>query len=222
MHELGLGAGKPRYRRTMRNAGLAIIGVLALTQGVRAQPGQTPPTPYGQPAPGPYAPPPHAYGAPAYGQPTVLTPEEHELLLRGEIDDSAQIGGAAVNLFVGFGLGQAIQGRWSDTGWIFTLGELGSMAVLMGAAIDAIDDCGNHDQCADTDENVGLMVGAALAFTVFRVWSVGDAIAGPSAHNRRVRDIKMRVGIPVRLGELRPYVRRSGDGGGTAGLSLHF
>lgn len=206
----------------MRNAGLAIIGVLALTQGVRAQPGQTPPTPYGQPAPGPYAPPPHAYGTPPYGQPALLTPEEHDLLLRGEIEDGARFGGAAVNLFVGFGLGQAIQGRWSDTGWIFTLGEAASMTVMFASFIDAVDDCGYEDNCDDTDANVTLVIGSMLAFTVFRVWSVGDAISGPSAHNRRVRDIKMRVGIPVRLGELRPYVNRTRDGGGTAGLSLSF
>jgi len=195
-----------------------LVGLVVATQGAVAQPGQTPPTP------APYVPPPNAYAPPPYGYPAVITPEEHDLLLQGEITEGAQIGGAAVNLFVGFGLGQAIQGRWSDTGWIFTLGELGTMTLMMAAAIDAIDDCGVNDQCQDTDDNVEMIVASVLGFTVFRVWSVADAIAGPNAHNRRVRDIKMRVGIPVQLGErVRPFVHRTRDGGGaTAGLSLSF
>ena len=39
--------------------------------------------------------------------------------------------GAAAGAFLGFGIGHAIQGRWKERGWIFTAGEIVSIAVAL-------------------------------------------------------------------------------------------
>src|SRR6185436_13479573 len=47
-----------------------------------------------------------------------------------------------------------------------------------------------------------LMILGALGVTVFRIWGTIDAFSGPSGHNRRVRELKYRLGIPVRVGRI--------------------
>src|SRR5690349_5932967 len=108
------------------------IAMLVSTTIATAQPAAQPyapqpypqPNPQPQPYPQPYAPAPYAY------QPQQLTAEEYELLAEGEISEGAHYGGAALSFFFGLGAGQAVQGRWGETGWIFTLGEIGAAGLL--------------------------------------------------------------------------------------------
>lgn len=200
---------------------LVVIAVLSISLVAHAQPGAPPPPPPTYPQPGP--PPPYQY-QPGYAYPVQLSPEDHELLVRGEISDGAHAGGAIASIFLGFGSGQAIQGRWSDTGWIFTLGETASFVAMIAGMVRTFDDCVDEfDNSRDCDHSDGppLIIVGALGFTVFRVWEVVDAIGGPGEHNRRVRDLKYRLGMPVRVG-FQPYVNRTRDGGATAGLTLRF
>lgn len=197
--------------------------VLVMLVGVaHAQPGA------GQPPPPPtypqqYPPPPQQY-QPGYAYPAQLTPEEHELLLDGEISSGAHIGGGVAALFIGFGSGQAIQGRWSDTGWIFTVGEAASIAAIIGGAVRTVDDCDSVGE-TDCDHSDGppLIIVGLIGFTVFHVWEIVDAFSGPAEHNRRVRDLKWRMGIPVQVGnKWSPYLNKTRDGGASAGLQLRF
>ncbi|HLL21334.1 MAG TPA: hypothetical protein VK427_04340 [Kofleriaceae bacterium] len=191
-----------------------VASVLVALVGVAdAQPGATPP----------YAPPPQQY-QPVHGHAQTLTPEEHDLLMQGEISDGAHLGGGVAAVFLGFGTGQAIQGRWSDTGWIFTLGESASLVALIAGAARAWDDCANEfDSSVDCDHSDGppLMLVGGLGLVVFRVWEIVDAFGGPATHNRRVRALQFRMGMPVRVGA-EPFVGKTRDGGMTAGLTLRF
>ena len=230
----------------------SLLVVMFCAGAVHAQPGATspdptpyPPPPTGgdlappAPEPSPYPPPPHqpyppnqpppppaGYAPQPYQYvPVQLSMEDQQLLTRGEISDGAQIGGIAGNLFFGFGLGQAIQGRWGETGWIFTLGEIGSITALVVGATRAIDDCfGDFEtNCEDNNDGVGLMVAGVIGITVFRVWSVVDAFSGPQKHNRRVRELRMRLGMPMPMyTRITPYVAPTRDGGTVAGFSLRF
>src|SRR5512146_1511966 len=122
--------GRTRIVRDMRMT-VALALVMIGAGAAAAQPGMTEPQP--PPPPGSYGPPPAGY-APmpyAYQPPVQLTPEERELLDQGEISDGQHIGGGAMALFVGLGVGQAVQGRWHDTGWIFTLGEPVAVTIMM-------------------------------------------------------------------------------------------
>jgi hypothetical protein len=184
-----------------------ILGLLATA--ARAQPGQVPPPYAYQPAP----------------PPAMLTAEEQELLLDGEISDGQHAGGVVAAVVVGFGIGQAIEGRWSEKGYIFTLGEGGSGVLFTYGLMKWLTNCVDHSGCADKDSNgPELMLVGLLGSVVFRVWGVVDAVAGPGEHNQRVRALRMRVGgQQPYYGRLQPYVVPSQQGGGAvAGVGFTF
>jgi hypothetical protein len=226
----------------------AIVSVFVLvvfSGAVQAQPGQVPPSgpadptvapdpgpppmgpptePYpgqAQPYPPPYPGQPYPGQAPYPYPPIQLTPEEHQLLAEGEISPGQHAGGVVANWLFGFGIGQAIQGRWSDTGWIFTLGEAAGITLIIAGAARTCFLCESHE----AEDGAALMIGGVISYLAFRVWSIVDAAAGPASHNRKVRALKQRVGLPMHASQrVLPYVApaRGGDGGGTAGLTLRF
>jgi len=185
---------------------------------------QPQPQPYPQPQPQPYGP---QYG---YGQQPVmqyqLTLDERYLLERGFISDGEWIGGGLVNVFFGFGIGQAIQGRWSERGWIFTLGQGVSGVAFMYGFVRWFGDCFQPDTgCDDNSTGFGLMMAGMVGMTVFYVWGAIDAFAVPPEHNRKVRALRMRLGMPVPMyARLAPYVTSpKGDtGGAVGGLTIRF
>jgi hypothetical protein len=211
---------------------VVLVG-LGIASTASAQPGADPttPPPAGppptyppapqQPAPV-YVPPPYQYQQPA---PVMLSPEDQDLLSQGEITDGQHIGGGLASVFLGWGIGQAIQGRWSETGWIFTLGEAASLtAIIYGISQE---DCFLAIDCEGDDGGggEGFIIGGIVGILVFRVWEVVDAFAGPPRHNRKVRELRMRLGYPpVMYGKrMTPFVVPPRDGAGAvAGVSLHF
>ena len=156
--------------------------------------------------------------------PVQITPAEHELLQKGEISDGAHIGGAAASLFVGFGVGQAVQGRYGETGWIFTVGEIASMTALFVGLGQAFEGCFPEDSGTCDNGGEELIIGGLIGLVVFRVWEVVDAFGGPPKHNRKVRELRMRLGIPQPMYTHRvvPYINRTRDSGATAGIVLRF
>jgi hypothetical protein len=208
----------------MRTTSLLVTAALLFAQAsALAQPGASPPPP---PPPPPNYYPPQSYQPPPQG----LTPEEQELLAEGEISDGAHVGGTLLSIFIGFGSGQAVQGRWGDTGWIFTLGEVASIAMIIyGAEQEANDDCfyGNEPDCDEDAGALPITIGL-IGFVVLHVWEVVDAIAGPARHNRRVRNLRMRMGYPPAgyyYGQVEPYVTPVGkndDDGAIAGIRVRF
>jgi len=194
---------------------LVVAMVTAAVGTAAAQPGQTAP---GPPAPRqPYIPPPYAYQP----QPVQLTVQEAAILERGKIDLGTHVLGAGAAYMIGFGSGQAIQGRWSDTGWIFTLGE-GASVVALIASIDQWDSiCDRDGYCRD--EVPGLFVVGIVGLAVFRVWGMVDAIAGPVVHNRSYRKLRQRLGYPPDQARATPYLAPAARGdGGVAGVTFRF
>jgi hypothetical protein len=160
--------------------------------------------------------------------PVQLSPDDQELLNQGEISDGRHVGGILVSLFFGLGIGQAVQGRYGDTGWIFTIGEAGSSVAFIVGAVKTIDACfDNLDQgCHDDTSAKVLLFGGLIGLVVFRVWEIADAIGGPPKHNARVRQLRMQLGMPPTtfVRRLQPYLAPplSHDGGATAGVALRF
>jgi hypothetical protein len=139
--------------------------------------------------------------------------------------------GGVVAIFVGWGIGQAVEGRWHDTGWIFSLGESASLAAIIGGAIGIVN-CEGVDpaqtSCTGGDAmSGGFLIGGLIALTGFRIWEVVDAFVGPSGHNERVHELRRRYGYRDYnyARNITPYMSRpqaaSGDGM-TAGLTLRF
>jgi hypothetical protein len=200
------------------------------------------------PAPGPYSPygqpPPPAYGhppGPGYGPPmtAVLTPEDQELLASGEISDGQMLGGVLAGLFIGFGVGQVVEGRWAERGWIFTLGEVASLALIIGGIAEWTDEIVANDSSSNnsfraaradsSDQNGGALTAILLGvagFSILRVWEVVDAAIAPGDHNTQLRELRARMGYrPIGTYGMTPYVtptRVDDHTGWTAGLSLRF
>jgi hypothetical protein len=241
-----------RYRGSTASAGGAmraiasvLFVVLAFHSAARAQPG--PDGPQGQPYPPPGQPYPAQPGQPypAPGQPypppagvmvpppyqyvpVQLTTDEQDLLSQGEITDGRHVGGILVSLFFGLGIGQAVQGRYGDTGWIFTVGEAASMVALIVGVVKTLDDCFDFDDRGCHEDSTGsvLLTGGVIGLFGFRIWEIVDAITGPPRHNTRLRQLRMRLGMPPAsfARRLQPYIAPplSRDGGATAGLTLRF
>ena len=181
------------------------IVCVALVAGVAtAQPSQTVPSPY------------------AYQPQVVLTDDERELLATGEISDHRYTGGALASFFVGFGIGQALEGRWSDTGYIFTVGDAAA-TIALAYGLERTLNC--LEGCSASDDGSRWVIGGFVALAAFRAVEVADALIAPPRHNRRVRELRSRLGYPpsgVYYG-LTPILTppKNGDGA-IAGFALRF
>ena len=130
----------------------------------------------------------------------------------------------AASYFVGFGSGQAIQGRWSDTGSIFTVGEVASIVAIV-ASVDQWDDndCAYYDDNCRDDDVPGMFVAGIVGLVVFRVWGMVDAVAGQISHNRKFRGAQQKVGGGYQYYGATPYLAPAGKGdGGVAGVTFRF
>ena len=215
----------------MRRTSVCAALVIAMGTTVFAQPGPPPgPAPYAQPSPYPPPYPAAGYPPPGYVPPpqvqVQLTVEEQELLERGEITDGQYLGGGLAALFIGFGVGQAVQGRWAEKGWIFTLGEGASIGVMiwgMSQFVGCASDIDNPDADNCAGSGFGLMFGGMLGLSVFRIWETVDAFLAPPEHNRRVHDLQIRAGLRPMYSRLTPYLTppKLGDGA-IAGVTFAF
>jgi len=154
----------------------------------------------------------------------VLSEDDRELLARGEIDGTQTALGVGGAVFIGLGVGQAIEGRWSDTGWIFTFGEPAAMVVaVVGLASSFSCDGGpNQSHCGNQHSAEALAIGGLIGLVGLRVWEIGDSYFGPMRRNDRVRDLRLRLGygLPPMV-RLTPFAAPVRDGA-VAGLSLRF
>ena len=189
---------------------LLLVLVLLGSTAAHGQPGQTEPIGY-------------------YAQQPVqlqLSEEQQALLARGEIPIGGYITGGILSYVLGFGIGHAVQGRWTEKGWIFTAGEVASItAILYGVSqanrYDPEYSYGSHDHQNRRGRNYALA--GIVGLLGFRVWGVVDAWVAPPIHNRKVRALKQQLGLtPPSYGfYLAPPQSPSGSGG-VAGLSLRF
>ncbi len=106
----------------------------------------------------------------------------HQIYSQLSVNDSEDesyrpIGGLSVGSFVPFGVGHAIQGRWSESnGAIFTFGQLGTAVGTFAFAAKGYD----------TAALVSL-----LGFGGLRVWEVIDLASGVDWGNSTVRNISV-------------------------------
>jgi len=158
-----------------------------------------------------------------------LSEKDKEVLDIGEISTTRYVIGGVLGTYpLGLGLGHAVQGRWSDQGWIFTAGELGSLAVLVTGISGCIDKEINNglngkDDC--TGFNEAMIITGMLGFVGFRIWEIVDVWAGVPQQNRKYNELKDYINKSTIKEEktslyLTPlYHREMGQG---LGLTLRF
>lgn len=191
---------------------MLLILVMLGSTAAQAQPGQTMPVDPSQPTG--LAPQPQYYAQPQVVQ-LQLTADQMELLEKDEISVGKYVTGGILSYVLGFGVGQAIQGRWSDDGWFFTVGEAAAVTSMIYGA----------SRCCQHQRGQGYILGGALAFVGLRVWEVVDAWVVPPLHNRKVRALKRQLGLappPSRYGLYLAPPQAPDGSGGVAGLALSF
>lgn len=150
-----------------------------------------------------------------------LSGEDAELLETGYISPGQHIGGGVAALFIGWGVGQAVQGRWHETGYIFTLGEPATFIGMMIGASQYLHDCplfapeSSPGSCQHP-HGVTLFWGSVAVLGALRIWEVYDAFAEPPDHNRRLHALRARLGLPE------PVIFGTANGGGGLGVTLSF
>lgn len=124
-----------------------------------------------------------------------LTEKDRETLEIGQISDTRYIIGGILGTYpIGLGLGHAVQNRWSEQGWKFTAGELGSIGLVLAGALGCADDTiestvdSGEPECSDLEG--ALIVTGVISYIGFRIWEIVDVWAMPPGHNRKVKDLK--------------------------------
>ncbi len=145
-----------------------------------------------------------------------LSEKEREILQIGEISQTRYVLGGIVGTWpLGLGIGHAIQGRYSDMGWKFTVGELGSLVVVFAG----FGSCVSTSSSTYSNCNGGLMFAGAIGYLGFRIWEIVDVWAGPLEHNRRYHELKSRTG--ERNVTFKPFIIPTTQGG-LFGLNMTF
>ncbi|MEO8840806.1 MAG: hypothetical protein ABI591_08495 [Kofleriaceae bacterium] len=154
-----------------------------------------------------------------------MSAEDADLLETGEIGPGKWLLGVGVATGMGFGMGQTVQGRWRETGWIFTVGESLSLTALV-LTIPALfsGDCYDCSQREHSESNRAayIAIGSLIAYAGFHVWEIGDALIAPVAFNHRYHAALARHPEATQLA-VTPFLVPSDRGsGGVAGVALRF
>jgi hypothetical protein len=84
--------------------------------------------------------------------------------------------GGLVGTFYGLGIGHAIVGEWSNKGWIFTVGEIGSFVVIGAGLAQALP-----RNATDLERRRGgtIALAGAVAWSAFRFYEIYDVWTRP-------------------------------------------
>lgn len=126
-----------------------------------------------------------------------LTPDQIRIYQYGEISKDSLVGGGLLGTVVGLGTGHIVYGEYSRKGWIFTVGEMSTLAIATGGLTAGVTGCftASSDRCSS---GIGLSLLGATAFFGLRLWEIIDVWTLPGNHNSEYRAIKEKVDAPVR------------------------
>lgn len=122
----------------------------------------------------------------------LLSPEDQRILQRGEIDQGRYIAGGVVGTIAGFGIGHAIQGRYRDGGWVFTVAEGVSMGIYTVGLISMLGDSINNNKSSSSGS--GLIVAGAIGYLGFHIWEIVDLWVEPGKINARYHQLRRERG----------------------------
>ena len=93
---------------------------------------------------------------------------EYSRSVKKTISQGRYIGGGVTGLFLGFGIGQAIQGRWKERGWIHTVLQAGIIGGFVFGGAFFLDESFSLEKYA-----LYFVIGA-FAFLGSKVWETID------------------------------------------------
>ena len=157
---------------------------------------------------------------------TINDLSDHDLQIyeKGEIGGGELVGGGLLGTIVGFGTGHIVYGYYGRKGYIFTLGEVGSLLAFTVGAAGLVTHCtlGDANGCGNS---VLLIFAGELGFVFFKVWEIIDVWTLPGGHNRSYRRIKARLNGDDEAGPdyfVMPLVAGFQNGSNTPGYGLQL
>lgn len=142
--------------------------------------------------------------------PVTYSIADRQILERGEISTGRYIVGGILGTYPGFGIGHAIQGRYGSKGWIFTVGEVASAAVMVAAFSDGCLSGYGNIRDEGCDDNSGLLIVGIGAFLGFHIWEILDVWIAPPVQNKRYRQLKQ---AQTSTSSWNAFVTPTSDGG---------
>ncbi len=142
----------------------------------------------------------------------------------GKMTQGQYVTGGIVGSSVGFGIGHAIQGRYGDRGWIFTLGKsVGLGLSIAGVAGLSDSNCLNNDDIECESDDLTLTgVGYAMMIGV-HIWEVVDVwIRGKNLRQRNLELSKSSVRNSFNFAFVPTMNSNKKIDGLGAGLSFNF
>lgn len=80
------------------------------------------------------------------------------------------IGGGVASVFIGLGIGHAVQGRWKEKGWIHTVVQGGTVLAYIGSAMFTFT--GVDESTVIT--GLGITMGLGIVLLGSRIWEMID------------------------------------------------
>lgn len=126
-----------------------------------------------------------------------LSAEDRKILREGEISAGQHIGGSILAFYPGLGVGHAVQGRYSEIGWKFTVAEIGFVTLIISSLSSCTDGSlfTSESGCVDSGRFSLGLVGYAVA----HIWEIVDAITGPIKHNDRYRSLTLNQAMRYQI-----------------------
>lgn len=144
-----------------------------------------------------------------------LSKEDEKVLEIGEVTTTQYVVGGVLGIYPGFGLGHAVQGRYiSDNGWIFTVGEVVSLTMMMSGFTKCVGEAMSGNK--ECHSNTGAF--GVLGFIGFKIWEVIDVWVAPPRINKRYHELK---GKNISELQLAPMINPENKSGGLQ-LSFNF
>ncbi|MCO4763756.1 MAG: hypothetical protein KC502_19745 [Myxococcales bacterium] len=131
-----------------------------------------------------------------------LSSYERSILMRGPISSGSYVLGGLLGTWMGFGIGHAVQGRYSDGGGIFTLGQVVGLGVGLTGMIRSIESrsCefdvqGNAFCGSGRNEDMWTAIGVSgfVLYAAVRVWEIIDLWASPPRVNEEYRRVRRKA-----------------------------
>jgi len=104
------------------------------------------------------------------------------------INNGRYVGGGVASIFIGFGIGHAIQGRWKEKGWIHTVVQGGAVLAYIGSVIFTVGSASHYNPTSAqvynesaTFAGLGITLGIAIVILGSRIWEIIDAWSLPSS-----------------------------------------
>lgn len=118
-----------------------------------------------------------------------LTPEDQEILDRGPLPNGRYLASGIVGTVAGFGIGHAIQKRYTPLGLVFTLGEVAATTALLIDTTTQLTTTGSRETKLGSVAVAGLVVLVGL-----HAWEIVDIWLGGDHMRKRYDEVQSRAG----------------------------